>query len=170
MPPRIPTNPSASSASALVRNSFASPCTSQSLPGGRAGFSTTPIRERSTNLRRAFLEWTRKVASHYRRPNSEGPSYLINGRPSPASRNRLRPFPLNRNFQSESVLNDQARELIWGKVMRKGESLKAVSAELGVDLTRVAAVVRLKEVEKDWVSKVRLACLQPTPSYTALLP
>ena len=54
--------------------------------------------------------------------------------------------------------------------MRKGESLKAVSAELGVDLTRVAAVVRLKEVEKDWVSKVRLACLQPTPSYTALLP
>lgn len=37
--------------------------------------------------------------------------------------------------------------------MRKGETIKAVSAELGVDIRRVAAVVRLKEVEKDWEAK-----------------
>lgn len=44
--------------------------------------------------------------------------------------------------------------MIWEKVMRDGETVKAVSAELGVDIRRVAAVVRLKEVEKDWVAKV----------------
>lgn len=30
-----------------------------------------------------------------------------------------------------------------------------VSADLGVDVRRVAAVVRLKEVEKRWISEVR---------------
>lgn len=43
--------------------------------------------------------------------------------------------------------------------MRKGETIKAVSAELGVDIRRVAAVVRLKEVEKDWEAKV--SCVPP---------
>jgi hypothetical protein len=38
--------------------------------------------------------------------------------------------------------------------MRDGETIKAVSAEFGVDIRRVAAIVRLKEVEKDWIAKV----------------
>lgn len=38
--------------------------------------------------------------------------------------------------------------------MVKWEGVKAVSAELGVDQRRVAAVVRMKEVEKDWEAKV----------------
>ncbi len=67
-----------------------------------------------------------------------------------------RPFPLNPYFKSMPVLDDNARELIWEKIMRKGEAVKAVSAELGVDIRRVAAVVRLKEVEKDWEAKVSL--------------
>lgn len=37
--------------------------------------------------------------------------------------------------------------------MRDGEPIKAVSAEFGIDIRRVAAVVRLKEVEKDWIAK-----------------
>lgn len=152
MPPRIPTKSSASSASALVRSSFVSPCTSQCLPSCRAGFSTTPSLERSTNLRRAFLQWTRTIGASYRQPKPEGGSnYLGSGTAS------NKPFPLNPQFRSERVLDEQARELIWEKVMRRGETLKAVSAELGVDLTRVAAVVRLKEVEKDWISKVCLS-------------
>lgn len=44
--------------------------------------------------------------------------------------------------------------MIWNKVMVKWEGVKAVSAELGVDQRRVAAVVRMKEVEKDWEAKV----------------
>lgn len=64
------------------------------------------------------------------------------------------PFPLNPLFRSQPVLDEHTRELIWDKVMKRGESLKAVSAEMGVDVRRVAAVVRLKEVEKQWQREV----------------
>lgn len=62
---------------------------------------------------------------------------------------------MNPQFVSRPILTDGARELIWSKVIEKGETIKAVSAELGVDINRVAAVVRLKEVEKDMIAKVR---------------
>jgi hypothetical protein len=64
------------------------------------------------------------------------------------------PFPLNPLFRSEPVLDDAARELIYAKVIDEGSPLKAVSAELGVDVRRVAAVVRLKEVEREWKTQV----------------
>jgi hypothetical protein len=64
------------------------------------------------------------------------------------------PFPLNPLFRSQPVLDEQTRELIWDKVIGRGESLKAVSAEMGVDVRRIAAVVRLKEVEKQWQREV----------------
>lgn len=54
------------------------------------------------------------------------------------------------------MLSESARELIWEKVMLKGEPMKSVSAELGVDIRRIGAVVRLKEVEKDWISNVSI--------------
>lgn len=38
--------------------------------------------------------------------------------------------------------------------MKRGEALKAVSAEMGVDVRRIAAVVRLKQLEKQWVQDV----------------
>lgn len=71
---------------------------------------------------------------------------------------RLRPFPSNPAFISQPVLSEEARELIWHKVMVNWEGIKAVSAELGVDQRRVAAVVRMKEVEKDWQKNV---CIHP---------
>jgi hypothetical protein len=52
------------------------------------------------------------------------------------------------------VLSDATREIIYEKVTAKGMSLKAVSAEMHIDVRRVAAVVRLKEVEKQWLSEV----------------
>lgn len=42
------------------------------------------------------------------------------------------------------------RDVIWQKVVEKKESVSAVSAELGVDMRRIGAVVRLKTVEKNW--------------------
>lgn len=83
-----------------------------------------------------------------------------NGRPNYVSGDPSLPFPQNPLFKSQPILDDQARELIWTKILQKGETIKAVSAELGVDINRVAAVVRLKEVEKDFISKVRKT---PTP-------
>lgn len=75
---------------------------------------------------------------------------------APSSPNYLgpfkdQPFPLNPLFRSQTVLAEPTKDLIWNKVTIRGESLKAVSAEMGVDVRRVAAVVRLKEVEQRWI-------------------
>jgi hypothetical protein len=59
-----------------------------------------------------------------------------------------RPFPNNPNFRSEPVLSSEARNMIWEAIMQKGMPLKAVSAEFHVDMRRVAAVVRMMEIEK----------------------
>lgn len=59
-----------------------------------------------------------------------------------------RPFPNNPSFRSESVLSSEARKMIWEAIMVKGMPLKAVSAEFHVDMRRVAAVVRMMEIEK----------------------
>lgn len=66
----------------------------------------------------------------------------------------LVPFPQNRAFRSERVVNEAMREHIWAKVMKNGQSVKAVSAQLGVEMSRVGAIVRLKEVEKEWARQV----------------
>lgn len=75
------------------------------------------------------------------------------GRPNYIGPLEDQPFPNNPLFRSQPVLDDSMRELIWQKIMQRGESIKAVSAEMGVDLRRVAAVVRLKEVQRKWESE-----------------
>jgi hypothetical protein len=64
------------------------------------------------------------------------------------------PFPRNPYFRSQPVVNEVMREAIWEKVMKDDQSVKTVSAELGVEMSRVGAIVRLKEVEKEWIRKV----------------
>jgi hypothetical protein len=64
------------------------------------------------------------------------------------------PFPLNPTFRSQPVLSEEARETIWSRVVEKQESLKSISVSMGIDIRRVAAVVRLKEVEKRWIAEV----------------
>lgn len=73
----------------------------------------------------------------------------------------LMPFPLNRNFSSQAVLSEELREEIWARVMLGRKSVKVVSAELGVEMNRIGAVVRLKTVEKEWIRKV---CREISPS------
>ena len=60
----------------------------------------------------------------------------------------LRPFPLNQHFVSESVLSEALRQEIWKRVKVDGKSVRMVSVELGVEMRRVGAVVRLVEVER----------------------
>ena len=67
----------------------------------------------------------------------------------------LMPFPMNRQFRSQAVLSEELKDAIYEKVMEKGNSVRNVSAELGVEMNRVAAVVRLKAVEKQWAEQVR---------------
>ncbi|TVY75900.1 37S ribosomal protein S35 [Lachnellula suecica] len=69
--------------------------------------------------------------------------------PEETTRDRI-PFPLNRNFVSQPVLSEELREEIWQRIMKGGKSVREVSADLKVEMSRVGAVVRLKEVEKEW--------------------
>lgn len=95
-------------------------------------------------------DWFKKHGNNLKTHKPGQPNYLTTKNTS----GPLRPFPSNPAFISQPVLSEEARELIWNKVMVKWEGVKAVSAELGVDQKRVAAVVRMKEVEKDREAKV----------------
>ena len=64
------------------------------------------------------------------------------------------PFLQNAAFRTSPVLDDSAREEIYRRVVTLGNSVRDVSVEMGVEMGRVGAVVRLKTVEKDWLRKV----------------
>lgn len=67
-----------------------------------------------------------------------------------------RPFPGNRNFISETVLSEELRNEVYVRVVEKKKSLRAVSVELGIDMKRIAAVVRLVEMERRQRAQVRI--------------
>ena len=66
----------------------------------------------------------------------------------------LVPFPHNPQFRSQAVLSEELKEVVWHLVIQKGVSVRKVSATYQIDMRRVAAVVRLKEVEKQWEREV----------------
>jgi len=66
----------------------------------------------------------------------------------------LRPFPLNKQFRSQPVLSEELREAIYNEVVARGISVPTVSVQFGVSNERVAAVVRLKRMEKEWIGQV----------------
>lgn len=84
------------------------------------------------------------------------------------TRGDMRPFPLNKAFFSEPVLSEEFREEIWRRIMKDGMSVREVSATTGVEMRRVGAVVRLKEIEKAWLSTVSSLAL-PTESFPYFL-
>jgi hypothetical protein len=65
-----------------------------------------------------------------------------------------RPFPLNRDFVSESVLSEELREAIYLQVVEDKKTVRSVSSELNVSMERVGAVVRMKQMERDWLRQV----------------
>lgn len=67
----------------------------------------------------------------------------------------LRPFPQNQQFQSQAVLSEAIRETIWESIMLEGKSVRDVSSDMSVEMSRVGAVVRLMEIEKEWKRIVR---------------
>lgn len=74
----------------------------------------------------------------------------------PERLNDLRVFPHNPSFLSQPVLSEEFREAIWERIMKEGQSVREVSARLRVEMSRVGAVVRLKEIEKEWQRIVSL--------------
>jgi len=82
----------------------------------------------------------------------------------------LRPFPQNKEFLSERVTSEELREAVWSKVMREGMSVKAVSVLMGVEMSRVGAIVRLKEVEKQWLTEGKTLARPYAKAVLAMLP
>lgn len=66
----------------------------------------------------------------------------------------LTPFPLNQAFSSQPVLSEEFREMIYTKAVEDKMSVRSISAESGVTMERVAAVIRMKQMERDWVKQV----------------
>lgn len=111
----------------------------------------------STNYLGAYNMNGELKRANNRDDSSEGTSTKEN-KPLPREQDSdLVPFPQNRAFRSERVVNEAMREDIWEKVMKDGQSVKTVSAQLGVEMSRVGAIVRLKEIEKEWVRRVSLS-------------
>ncbi|KAF7197535.1 37S ribosomal protein S35, mitochondrial [Pseudocercospora fuligena] len=82
----------------------------------------------------------------------------------------MRPYPLNHHFRSESVLSEDLREELYRQVALQGQSISTISAAYGVDLRRVAAVVRLKTVEKQWQEEGKQLAKPYNDAVLAMLP
>lgn len=91
----------------------------------------------------------KRETARMRKAESDARGGLPRERPSD-----MRPYPLNQDFRSESVLSEDLREELHRQVVERGVDISTVSAAFGVDTRRVAAVVRLKTVEKQWVEQV----------------
>jgi len=72
----------------------------------------------------------------------------------PETAEDLRPFPLNQYFRSQPVLSEDLREAIYQRVKKDGATVSLASVEFGVSNERVGAVVRLKQMEKEWIAQV----------------
>ena len=79
------------------------------------------------------------------------------------------PFPMNPHFVSESILSEALRLEVWKRVMVEKKSVRQVSVELGVEMRRVGAVVRLVEVEKRMRAKVRDCCPAATSFSSSMM-
>jgi len=77
----------------------------------------------------------------------------------------LRPFPANTVFWSQPVLSEELREMLYVRVKEQGRSIRQVSADFKVSMERVAAVVRMKQMERDWLAKVRTPPPFTLPSF-----
>ncbi|KAJ5146052.1 uncharacterized protein N7515_000616 [Penicillium bovifimosum] len=137
------TSTSSSSSTTSVPSLFSTP--SQCLS---RQFSATAAPQ--TKLRRQMFEWlsTEGAALKHHIPGET--NYLTRlkqrgGSDGPDSR---RPFPNNQNFISEPILSEELRNEVYNRVVTKGQSVRVVSVDLGIDMQRIAAVVRLVELEQ----------------------
>lgn len=125
-------------------------------------FSATSHANHLPSQRSVFFTWVNGPGAVFKQAGEEGPKYISAYDKYTWERKELEtdspalvtPYPHNRSFRSQPVLSDQMREEIYSRVQIQGKSVRQVSAELAVSLDRVAAVVRLKAVEKEWVDNV----------------
>lgn len=95
--------------------------------------------------------------------DAEGEAQQKEGQPVVPKEDRadLKPFPLNPLFVSESVLSEDLRNRLYEEVVEKKKSVRTVSVMYGVDMRRVAAVVRLVTLEKQMAREVCVSFFFP---------
>ncbi|KAK6505667.1 hypothetical protein TWF481_007559 [Arthrobotrys musiformis] len=76
-----------------------------------------------------------------------------------AKRSTISPFPTNPSFKAHPVISTEFREQIYLR-MKADRSVRRISAELNCELERVAAVIRLKEIENRWIAENRPLCTE----------
>lgn len=160
MPPRLPL-PSAELAS-VVSSSSSLPARVSPLElalrtcQSCRSFSTTSSRKGTLPaVRYRFYKWLKTKGAKLEKHKPGQLNYM--GMGIGADRSPF-PFPSNQFFRAQPVLSEESRDLIHRRVSMNDSPIKVVSADLGVDHRRVAAVVRMKEIEKDWE---RMVCLKP---------
>ncbi|KAJ5134129.1 hypothetical protein N7526_005494 [Penicillium atrosanguineum] len=99
-----------------------------------------------TKLRRQMFEWLSTSGAVLKHHTPGQTNYLRNFLNDEGGGDR--PFPSNPTFTSENILSEELRNEIYVLVVEKKKSVRAVSVQLGVDMKRIAAVVRLVELEK----------------------
>lgn len=133
----------------------------QRVAFARTFSSTTNREQRITRARQMLFRWLNSKGQQYRQPAENTTNYVMPIKSPPEFEDNVHPFHLNFAFLSQPILSEEMREDIWSRVMRDGKSVRDVSTALGIEMRRVAAVVRLKEVEKDWIRIVSLP--KPVP-------
>ncbi|KAF2004031.1 hypothetical protein P154DRAFT_519619 [Amniculicola lignicola CBS 123094] len=88
----------------------------------------------------------------------------------PETAEDLRPFPQNRFFRSQPVLSEDLREAIYQRVKRDGATVSLASVEFGVSNERVGAVVRLKQMEKEWIAQGKILAVPYARAVLEMIP
>ncbi|OAA63511.1 Ribosomal protein S35, mitochondrial [Niveomyces insectorum RCEF 264] len=142
------------SSSPLRRPFLPSGSSSSSVPQSAVAFFSTTAARPSLKSRRLMREWYDIGLGNFWKPRKalkrDDPNW---NQEDFSPRPTRRPFPYNKQFSSTPVLSERLREQVWDKVTNEGESIKAVAAEYSIDMRRVAAVVRLKQIEKAWMAE-----------------
>ncbi|CAI7603590.1 unnamed protein product [Penicillium glandicola] len=157
MPPRIqsrsvsntllpyltaPSSSSSSLSSLSSLSSSSSKCLSRQ-------FSATAAPQGQTKLRRQMFEWLNNEGAVFQYHVPGGTNYLTRLKQRDFDGpEKARPFPNNQSFFSEAVLSEELRNEVYNRVVEQKKSVRVVSVELGIDMKRIAAVVRLVELEK----------------------
>ncbi|KAJ5470369.1 hypothetical protein N7530_007726 [Penicillium desertorum] len=113
-------------------------------------FSATAAPQAQTKLRRQMFEWLNNEGSVFKHHVPGETNYLtrLKQRGGNEGSETSRPFPNNQHFISEPILSEELRNEVYNRVVEQKKSVRVVSVELGIDMKRIAAVVRLVELEK----------------------
>ncbi|EKV12604.1 Ribosomal protein S35, mitochondrial [Penicillium digitatum] len=112
-------------------------------------FSATAAPQGQTKLRRQMFEWLNSEGAVFKHHIPGETNYVtrLKQRGNEGAENP-RPFPNNQNFFSEPILSEELRNEVYNRVVEQNKSPRVVSVELGIDMKRIAAVVRLVELER----------------------